>query len=33
MPALPEAQLERSALSIQDILQAVEDALIELGTR
>lgn len=31
MPALPEAQLERSALSIQDILQAVEDALIELG--
>jgi hypothetical protein len=31
MPDFPEAQFERSALSIQDILQAVEDALIELG--
>jgi hypothetical protein len=31
MPDFPEAQFEKSALSIQDTLQAVEDALIELG--
>jgi hypothetical protein len=31
MSDFSEARFERSALSIQDILQAVEDALIELG--
>lgn len=31
MPHIPAELLEKSALSIQDTLQVIEDALIELG--